>query len=270
MHTSRIGLYPVRLSALSGGPLPPSSPPPPFRRPGPRSGVHPWLAMPRGTRRTETMAALCAAAAAGGEQGEPTRLPREPGLGPGSGAGATVGEHAMRSGQTQMCEPGRLGGRGRRRASRRACPGPRSGGACRVSPAAALNAANVTNGGVGAAASAGAQAAPGGEVHGSVMRCHVLSCGGAAAVAFRLSGRAFRARSRVRAREASVRRCCRSRHAVYSGEGSLPTNFRPLTWQSIGPPRPPPIVTGPNRRSMSSSHARNSGVSWLPAQTSPP
>ena len=33
-------------------------------------------------------------------------------------------------------------------------------GLCRASPAAALNAANVTNGGVGAAASAGAEAGP--------------------------------------------------------------------------------------------------------------
>ncbi len=39
-------------------------------------------------------------------------------------------------------------------------PDPDPGGPCRASPAAARNAANLSNGGVGAAASAGAQAAP--------------------------------------------------------------------------------------------------------------
>ncbi len=77
----------------------------PFRHPGPRSGVHPWLAMPRGTRRTETMAALCAAAAAGGEQGEPARLPRDPRLGPGSGAGATVGNMQCEAGKRRYVNP---------------------------------------------------------------------------------------------------------------------------------------------------------------------
>ena len=55
-----------------------------------KAGTHPRLPMPRGTRRTETMAALCAAAAAGGEQGGPPRLPRGSGLGPGSWSGATA------------------------------------------------------------------------------------------------------------------------------------------------------------------------------------
>ena len=82
----------------------------PFVAPA-KAGAHPWFSMPRGTRRTETMAALCAAVA-GGEQDRPLKLPPEPRLGPGSGAGATVWGPATSHHQAEMCESGRTAIRG--------------------------------------------------------------------------------------------------------------------------------------------------------------
>ncbi len=75
--TSLAGLYSVRLPDLLGGRLPR------FVAPA-KAGVHPCFPM----------------------------CPRDPRLGPRLGGRGDRGEHAMRSGQTQMCESGRLGSRG--------------------------------------------------------------------------------------------------------------------------------------------------------------
>ena len=84
MHTSRFALYPVRLPAgLRPALRPFSSPRPPFVTPDPDPG-----SMSSSRTRSGTLAPD--AAAAGGEQAQPLKPPREPRLGPGSGAGATV------------------------------------------------------------------------------------------------------------------------------------------------------------------------------------
>ena len=107
---------------------------------------------------------------------------------------------------------------------------------------------------------------PGRGTPGSVMRCHVLSCGGAAVgrgfapVGAGVSGAVESAgEGGFRAAVLPFAPC-----RVF-GRGQLADELPPADMAVDQAAEAPPIVTGPNRRSIFSSHARNSGVSWLPA-----